>query len=222
MAEATAEKKSAESKKTEDKSTANSKEKAKLSVVPNSEGDAVSKPKKDFLGISTLAVSVANVGMLVAMGWIVNKMAAQVKELQTKTTALIEVSNSEEKERTEAKEKRKKLEAKLIGKDLVTPPQGTLYPLDSFLVNISSDQGAKFLQTQLELELSDPSVEEEVTKKRAAIRDAIIVLLSSKSYKELKEPNGIKNLRNEVQKAVNSLLTTGSIKEVFFTQFHFN
>lgn len=109
-----------------------------------------------------------------------------------------------------------------MGKELLAAPQGTLYPLDSFLVNITSDQGAKFLQTQLELELSEASLEEEVTKKRAALRDAIIVLLSSKSYKELKEPNGIRSLRSEILKSLNSLLVTGRIKEIYFTQFHFN
>lgn len=222
MAEATAEKKAPESKKTEDKSAANSKEKAKLSVVPPEGAEPINKPKRDVLSISILAVSALNVAMLVGMGFVVSRMSTKVKEVQEKTNSLIELSNAEEKERSEIREKKKQTEAKLLGKELVTPPQGTLYPLDSFLVNISSDQGAKFLQTQLELELSDPSVEEEVTKKRAALRDAIIVLLSSKSYKELKEPNGIRTLRVEIQKAINSLLTTGSIREVFFTQFHFN
>lgn len=222
MAEATAEKKTPESKKVDEKSAANAKEKSKLSVVPNEGTDTPVKAKRDILSISILAVSVINVAMLVGMGVFVSKMSSKVKEVQEKTTSLIELSNAEEKERAEAKDKKKQLEAKLLGKDVVAPPQGTLYPLDSFLVNIASDQGAKFLQTQLELELSDPSVEEEVTKKRAALRDAIIVLLSSKSYKELKEPNGIRVLRVEIQKAINGLLTTGSIKEVFFTQFHFN
>jgi flagellar protein FliL len=213
MSEAAAKKDSHDSKKGEDK--------AKLAAVPEG-GAAPSKPKRDILNISILAVSVINVALLVGVGIFVNKMATKVKEVQEKTTSLIEASNAEEKEREEAKQKKKNLEAKLLGKELEAPPQGTLYPLDSFLVNITSDQGSKFLQTQLELELSDPNLEEEVTKKRAALRDAIIVLLSSKSYKELKESNGIRNLRLEIQKSLNSLLTTGSIKEVFFTQFHFN
>lgn len=222
MAEATAEKKAPESKKADEKSAANAKDKAKLSAVPTESSETPTKAKRDLLSISILAVSALNVAMLVGMGIVVSKMSTKIKEVQDKTTSLIELSNSEEKERAEAKEKRKQIEARLLGKELVAPPQGTLYPLDSFLVNIASDQGAKFLQTQLELELSDPALEEEVTKKRAALRDAIIVLLSSKSYKELKEPNGIKVLRVEIQKAINSLLTTGSIKEVYFTQFHFN
>lgn len=222
MAEATAKKEATESKKQDEKASGTAAEKPKLAAVSKEPNDAAVKPKRDFLNLSILVLSLVNVTVLAAMGWFVNKISVKVRDVQDKTTALIEASNSEEKVRSEAKAKKKQFEEKLIGKELVSAPQGTLYPLDSFLVNIGSDQGSKFLQTQLELELSDPSVEEEVTKKRAALRDAIIVLLSSKSYKELKEPNGIKTLRVEVQKAINSLLSTGSIKEVFFTQFHFN
>jgi flagellar FliL protein len=221
MSEASAEKKAPESKKTEEKP----KDKAKLAAVPNEPhgaGDAQAKPKKDMLTVSILGLSVLNVGMIVALGLNVMKLSSKVAEVQQKTTEVIELANAEEKEREEAKQKRKALEAKLLGKELEAPAQGTLYPMDSFLVNISSDQGSKFLQIQMELELSDPSVEEEVTKKRAALRDGIIVLLSSKSYKELKEPNGMKALRTEVTKSLNGLLSTGKIKEVYFTQFHFN
>src|SRR5262249_4392619 len=109
-----------------------------------------------------------------------------------------------------------------LGKEMQSPAMGLLYPLDSFLVNISSDQGPKFLQTQMELELGDPGTEDEVARKKAAIRDAIIVLLSSRTYKELREPSGMKKLRVDLLRAINNLLTTGKIKEVYFTQFHFN
>jgi len=218
MAEASAQKKAPETKKSEE----NHKEKPKLAVAPEGTTDATAKPKRDWLTLSILVVSVLNVALLVTMGLVVSQMSSKMKEVQEKTAAIIDAANAEEKEREQAREKKKKLEAKLIGRDLEVPSQGTLYPLDSFLVNITSDQGSKFLQTQLELELSDPSLEEELNKKRAALRDAIIVLLSSKSYKELREPTGIKNLRAEVQKALNGLLTTGLVKEVFFTQFHFN
>jgi flagellar FliL protein len=218
MAEASADKKAPESKKTEEKP----KEKAKLVAVSNEPSSESAKPKRDILNISILVVTILNVSMLITLGVFVNKMSSRVKEVQEKTATLIENANAEEKEREASKDKKKSLEAKLVGKELEAPAQGTLYPLDSFLVNIASDQGSKFLQTQLELELSEATLEEEVTKKRAALRDAIIVLLSSKSYKELKEPGGIKVLRNEVTRALNSLLNTGKIKEVYFTQFHFN
>lgn len=99
---------------------------------------------------------------------------------------------------------------------------GVLYPLEGFLVNLPSDHGPKFLQTQIELELADPVVEGELTKKTAAVRDAVIVLLSSRPYATLREPAGLKQLREDLKKSINNLLTTGKVREVYFTQFHFN
>ena len=90
------------------------------------------------------------------------------------------------------------------------------------MVNVNSEQGSKFLQVQMELELSDPVVEDEVSRKKAAIRDSIIVLLTSRSYQELRASNGLKALRTDVIQSVNHLLSGGKVKDVFFTQYHFN
>ena len=48
------------------------------------------------------------------------------------------------------------------------------------------------------------------------------MLLSSKSYRELREPSGMKRLRQDLLRSVNSLLSGGKIREIYFTQFHFN
>jgi flagellar FliL protein len=74
----------------------------------------------------------------------------------------------------------------------------------------------------MELELTDSATEEEITKKKAAIRDAVIVLLSSRSYKQIRETTGMVTLRRDILRAVNNLLTSGQVREVYFTQFHFN
>jgi flagellar FliL protein len=74
----------------------------------------------------------------------------------------------------------------------------------------------------MELELADPAVEDEISRKKAAVRDAIIVLLSSRNYRDLREAAGLKKLRVDLVKAINNLLSTGKVKEVYFTQFHFN
>ena len=99
---------------------------------------------------------------------------------------------------------------------------GALYPLDSFLVNVTSPEGPRFLQAQIELELQDPELESEIARKKPAIRDSIIVLLSSRAYTELRDPNGMKKLREDLLRAVNNLLVGGKVKAAYFTQFHFN
>lgn len=109
-----------------------------------------------------------------------------------------------------------------VGRELQPKNFGVQFPLESFLVNLASSEGPKFLQLQMQLELSSPSVEEELIRKKAVIRDSIISLLTSRSYNDLRQTEGMEKLRTDIKGRVNNLLSTGKIQQVFFTQFHFN
>lgn len=191
----------------------------KLAEVPKQSENAAAAPpaakkKIDVLGLVSVVVVVLNLSAVGAMGLYLKKMWAKVMEMQEKITK-VEAFQAEE-ESSSVKEK------KGAGRTLTPPVPGTLYPMESFLVNISSDQGPKFLQTQMEFELVDSATEDEITKKKAAIRDAIIVLLSSRTYKQIRETSGMVNLRRDILRVVNNLLSSGQVREVYFTQFHFN
>jgi flagellar FliL protein len=114
------------------------------------------------------------------------------------------------------------VKTKAHGKEFVPKELGVLYPLEGFLVNVQSDRGTRFLQMKLELELDTPALEDEIVLKRPALRDAIIMLLSGRTYNELRDSAGIKKLRGDLQRSVNNVLKTGQVKDVYFTQFHFN
>lgn len=163
--------------------------------------------RPDFLGIAIFSLVVINLATVGGMGYFMQLMWNRIGDLQGQTQKL---QKSEEPSQS------------VIGKELQPQNLGSLYPIESFLVNIASDQGPKFLQTQMELELQDPAVEDEIARKKPAIRDAIIVLLSSRSYKELREPAGMRKLRSDLIRVINNLLSTGRIKDIYFTQFHFN
>jgi len=175
------------------------------------EGAAAPKAKFDFLTLLILLVVGLNMAAVGFMGTYMKKMWTKIYDLQLR-------AQKAEKENEPVAEE----PPKSLGKELAPQTGGTLYPMESFLVNISSESGAKFLQTQMELELADPALEDEVTRKKAALRDAIIVLLSSRTYKELREASGMKLLRADILKAINNLLTTGKVRDIYFTQFHFN
>lgn len=187
-------------------------EAAKKPEVPKTESESAEpKPKKDILSFAILGLMVVNLLAVGGMGFFLKQVFSRYQELQNQVTHLAQPEPVVEEDKE-----------KPIGRELQPPVQGTLYPMDSFLVNISSEQGPKFLQTQMELELADPALEDEITRKKAAIRDAIIVLLSSRSYKDLRESGGMKKLRQDILKAINHLLSSGKVREVYFTQFHFN
>jgi len=171
------------------------------------------KSKLDILGLVSVVVVTANLAAVVGLGMYLKKTWSKMAELEARVEQV--AHNSEDEAPVAHKEK-------TTGRAIAPAVQGTLYPMESFLVNITSDQGPKFLQTQMEFELTDAATEDEVTRKKAAIRDAIIVLLSSRSYKQIRETTGMVTLRHDILRAVNNLLSNGKVREVYFTQFHFN
>jgi len=99
---------------------------------------------------------------------------------------------------------------------------GKLVPMETFLVNLAGTRGNKLVKINMELEVDGPKVEEEIDKRKPQIRDIIIILLSSKTYDQMSTKEGKETLRDEVRDTVNSFLTKGKIKKVYFTDFIVN
>lgn len=99
---------------------------------------------------------------------------------------------------------------------------GRVVPLESFIVNLAGERGRKVARVNMELELQGESVAEEIEKRKAQIRDIIIITLSSKSYEEISSREGKDQLRGEIKDTINNFLTKGKIKNVFFTDLIYN
>jgi len=188
-------------------------EAAKKEHANPSEGKAAAAKAggSDKLGLVVLMIVVLNTVAAAGMGYLFMQMIGRV-------AAVEEQSKTIEKKMAEEK----KPVAPASGKEFIPQELGVLYPLEGFLVNISSDRGPRFLQMKVELELDAPALEDEIALKRPALRDAIIVLLTSRNYAELKDPKGMKRLRDDILRSVNGLLKSGQVKELYYTQFHFN
>ena len=96
---------------------------------------------------------------------------------------------------------------------------GKIVSLDSFVVNISDRERDRYLKLKTELELSMPELADELDQRMPQIRDLIISLLGSKSFEEVRTIEGKNFLREEILLRVNSLLVSGKVKRVFFTEF---
>lgn len=101
------------------------------------------------------------------------------------------------------------------GVGLITPT----ITLPSFLVNLYDPLGRRYIKLDVELELISPEVKREVELLNARIRDAMILLLSSKTYSELSTPEGKHILRNEIMDRVNQILNGPKVVRVYFTDF---
>ncbi len=96
---------------------------------------------------------------------------------------------------------------------------GPIYPLDQFIVNLVSSNADRYLKCKIDLELDAPALQKELDKKLPAVRDAIIQILSSKTVEEIQTARGKEKLKEEIKRKLNEILSTGQIRNVYFTEF---
>ncbi len=96
---------------------------------------------------------------------------------------------------------------------------GPTFPLDTFIVNLAGTAGERYLKVNLELELKDSNLTAELEKRKPQVRDNILLLLSSKTFEEVATFKGKTKIRNQITARLNGILTPGSIRKVYFTEF---
>jgi len=96
---------------------------------------------------------------------------------------------------------------------------GPVFPLDSFIVNLSDQGGKRYLRITMGLELGDPKSAEELTKRLPQIRDSILMILPSRKVDELQTLEGKNLLRTEIVSSLNQLLGKDVVKKIYFTEF---
>ena len=104
-------------------------------------------------------------------------------------------------------------------KDLKPSNLGPVVKLDPFIVNLSGSGGRNYLKIDLSLELGNPQMEEEINNKLPKIKDAILLVLSTKTFDDVKTSQGKLVLKYELLMRLNSYLTMGSIENIYFTSF---
>lgn len=96
---------------------------------------------------------------------------------------------------------------------------GILYPLDTFTVNLKSDAGRRYLKATISLELNGKELSIELDNKSPVIRDRIIRILSSKTLEEISSKKGKQKVSEQIVDTLNSMITDGSVKSIYFTEF---
>ena len=102
-----------------------------------------------------------------------------------------------------------------------TPP--VFITLETFTVNLQPDPDEKFLQLDLSLQVKTPEEEAVLKGQMPAIRDRILLLLSSKQASQINTLEGKQALSKELLEEINRPLTEKGkplkVKGVFFTSF---
>jgi len=94
-----------------------------------------------------------------------------------------------------------------------------LYGLDPFVVNVTGDGYNRFLKLRIELEMNNVALKEELEARLPQVRDALIVLLSSKQLSDITDFEGKALLKEDILERVNDLLETGDVRSILFTEF---
>ena len=95
--------------------------------------------------------------------------------------------------------------------------KATLVALDPFILNLA-EQG-RFLKVTLHFELSDPSYQQLVENNTPQLKDAIIILLSSKSTETIASPEGKLQLKDEILLRANQTIGKDVIRNLYFSEF---
>lgn len=93
------------------------------------------------------------------------------------------------------------------------------FAMKTFVVNLNDPGGKRYLKTNIELEYITEEMGEEMEHRLPQLRDLILLLLSSKSLDDVQTVDGKIALRRELIQRINQVLTTGKIRNLYFTEF---
>ena len=96
---------------------------------------------------------------------------------------------------------------------------GTVYEMEPLIVNLEQSKGKRYLKVKMSFELNKEAVLKEVQARLPQIRDAILLMISGKSFADVSTVEGKLALRDALITRINGLLETGFIKRIYFQEF---
>ena len=94
-------------------------------------------------------------------------------------------------------------------------------PLEAFIVNLMdrSGQGKRYLKVTMKLEVGSERDQELLQEHTPQIRDTVLLLLSSLTFKEINSMDGKLDLKQSLISRINQVLGEDRVKEVYFSEF---
>jgi flagellar FliL protein len=93
------------------------------------------------------------------------------------------------------------------------------YALEKFTVNLLDPKGRWFVTTTIQIEMDSAKARAEIEEKVAPLRDATIMLLSSKTHEEVQSIGGKERLKRELQLRFEGILGAGAVKNIYLSDF---
>jgi len=98
-------------------------------------------------------------------------------------------------------------------------PQNTaLVSLPTFVVNLADPLGRRYLKLSMDVELLNKGAAEKIKKNESKVRDAVILLLSSKTFADLSSMESKLALKDEIVSRLNQIVGGSMVLRVYFTE----
>jgi flagellar FliL protein len=94
-----------------------------------------------------------------------------------------------------------------------------LYPMKPFIVNLADPSGRRYLKLTLSFELGHAELKKELDVQVIQIQDAVLTVLRAQTYEGISTVEGEMKLKTELLARVNTLLKSGKVSNVYFSEF---
>ncbi len=93
-----------------------------------------------------------------------------------------------------------------------------IYPMETFIVNLAGEGGRRYLKLKITLEING-SRKERLDNNLHKIRDSILILLSGKTFNDIKDAEGKYTLREEIKARLDRITGKGTVYDVYMVEF---
>lgn len=179
------------------------------------DGEAPKKSKKKLfilIGISVVLLAVLGAGGFFGYKWWMGKKAAAAGG-ENATEQKVEGGPGEKKDGKDAKgdKKDEKGAAAVEG-------GGEIVSIPPFLVNLAEPQGRRYLKLALDIEVKDKVAADQLNKSMPKVKDALLLLLSSKTYEDLGSIENKILLKKEIVERLTLVLGEQKVQRVYITE----
>lgn len=102
--------------------------------------------------------------------------------------------------------------------DAATPDSGVIVSIPPLLVNLADPQGRRYLKIALDVEMSGKPAADELNKNMPKVKDALLLLLSSKTYDDLSTLEDKILLKKEIVERLTLVLGEQKVQRVYITE----
>jgi flagellar FliL protein len=90
--------------------------------------------------------------------------------------------------------------------------------LEPFIANLADDGGRRYLKATFQVDFGT-AVPPTMQARQPQVRDLLLTLFTSKTFDDIRTPEGKQQLREEIIARINQVLDRDAVKAVYFTEF---